>query len=706
LTSGAFTREKLANWFQRDDLFMWTIVPSIFCTIFMVLSFATLISPLSVPGDIGDTRFNLFVLEHVYQWIIGQAPSLRSPGIFYPYPNTLLFSETHAGVAWIYAGLRAIGFNEYAAYTGWFCIGYALTFLTALYALRRMGLRPISATIGAVLFAFNLPMIEQAPHSQLVYRCGVPGAMVYLWSGLRDRSLRDLIVSANWLLFQILVGVYLGVLLFLLMACFVVAWLLLDRRTIPTVLQEWRPASLIAQFRLSDIARTLLFVSLFAAVIILLAQYARVSKGHGFDRNWSEIATMLPQFGSYFILDRLPYWESASRMFKASVESSMLHEHHMFFGIGSLILAFLGLLAVGLDRDFRTRAVPLVSMVSALLILIVLTLRIGDFSFYVLIASLPGFSSVRAVTRIVLIMAFPIAVMAAFGVEFLLRQRRNLIGVIVISSVFAFTGFEVASSTKVTTSFATLENRISPIVEQARIARGDRPSPILAFNGAMEEPIWAIELDAMLAAQRLGWRTFNGYSGFLPPGSEAQACIRPAEQVQAARERGGKLAMRLAAEDPLGAAVFVGPMNCEIFSSLQLMLVRVQAPLSRPTISTDIKLDLTLMNQTQNLISVSAVIRNEGSSWLLRNHPGPTRLSWRFVPLDQATAHEPPAFDNRLDIMADVPPNGAQINLISAKLPSAPGRYRFEVSLLAELKYWFHDQGMEIATLSDVLTVP
>ena len=28
-----------------------------------------------IPGDIGDARFNSYVLEHFFRWITGQAPS-------------------------------------------------------------------------------------------------------------------------------------------------------------------------------------------------------------------------------------------------------------------------------------------------------------------------------------------------------------------------------------------------------------------------------------------------------------------------------------------------------------------------------------------------------------------------------------------------------------------------------------------------------
>ena len=69
-----------------------------------------------VPGDPGDARFNMYILEHTYQWLSGRSIEILSPPIFYPYPYSLFFSDTHAVTSIIYAALRFIGFSEYRAF--------------------------------------------------------------------------------------------------------------------------------------------------------------------------------------------------------------------------------------------------------------------------------------------------------------------------------------------------------------------------------------------------------------------------------------------------------------------------------------------------------------------------------------------------------------------------------------------------------------
>src|SRR5262249_4180087 len=113
------------------------------------------------PGDLGDTRFNMYVLEHFFRWLQGKDMSLASPDMYYPFPGVLFFSDTHAGTAWVYAVFRFIGLNYYSAYKAWFFTGYILTFAAAYYVLLCLGTRAWIAMAGAAFFTFCLPSTAQ-----------------------------------------------------------------------------------------------------------------------------------------------------------------------------------------------------------------------------------------------------------------------------------------------------------------------------------------------------------------------------------------------------------------------------------------------------------------------------------------------------------------------------------------------------------------
>ena len=52
----------------------------------------------------GDTRINLYALEHTYRWLIGDPihSQLWSPPVYFPQPWTGPATETHIGTAWLY----------------------------------------------------------------------------------------------------------------------------------------------------------------------------------------------------------------------------------------------------------------------------------------------------------------------------------------------------------------------------------------------------------------------------------------------------------------------------------------------------------------------------------------------------------------------------------------------------------------------------
>ena len=82
----------------------------------------------AIPGDLVDARFNSIILEHLYQWVQGQTPSLWSPRFFYPFENVLAFSDNHFGSGWAYILFRFAGLSREYAFLGWFLVGNLLNF--------------------------------------------------------------------------------------------------------------------------------------------------------------------------------------------------------------------------------------------------------------------------------------------------------------------------------------------------------------------------------------------------------------------------------------------------------------------------------------------------------------------------------------------------------------------------------------------------
>lgn len=129
-----------------------------------------------LPGDLGDTIFNLYILEHFYQFILGNVDSFWSAPFYFPYQNTIAFSDSHLGSAPIYSLLRILGLKQTLSLQFWIIIGYLLNYVFSSYVLKKLGLNSISAALGGFLFSFGLPVLAQQNHIQLTYRflCQLP----------------------------------------------------------------------------------------------------------------------------------------------------------------------------------------------------------------------------------------------------------------------------------------------------------------------------------------------------------------------------------------------------------------------------------------------------------------------------------------------------------------------------------------------------
>jgi hypothetical protein len=670
------------------------------------------------PGDLGDARFNLYVLEHVYRWLTGQDASLVSPAIFYPFRDALFFSDAHAGSALVYAVFRALGLSPFIAYDSWFLVGYVSTFVAAYYAMARFGGDALTAALGAAIFAYSLPSVAQFGHAQLVYRCGVPMALLQLWLGVRDGSARSFVLAFIWLCFQFLLSVYLGMFLFLVMAAFAVAAPVVERDAKPP--RVWLGAVVAASRRMLRSPRpfadgfavsVVVAILIAAATLALFAGYAHAAHEYKFHRGWSEIDSMLPRPVSYLLMAPLPYWAPLSSALSAAVP--MAHEHNLFIGFGALGFFVVGLLAVARNASPALGAAPARAMAISILVVALLTLDFGHgFALYRPLAALPGFSAIRAVSRIGLVLAFPAAVIAGIGLRSLIAESRpKVVGALIAAGLTCLAYYEFVTIGRPAISIADAERRVDALVAAARQQAQGTPAPILlAVDPTTENLVGQvhIQIDAMLAAQRLGWPTINGYSGNVPPGGTLETrCASAARQFGEyewlRQRRGGR--DRLG--DPAAALkriVFVGG-DCD---SDPLNRVLVPAPTHSEPSSADLPAQVAIlpltMHRDGSVVRFSVKIQNNSADqWIPGRSANPVSLSWRFAPVNQSL-DDNEGWNPREPLASDVGPGGTFNMTASAAVPQQPGDYRLEASLVADGLFWFHNKGMKPLRFEPIVT--
>ncbi len=475
-----------------------------------------------VPGDLGDARFNNYVLEHFFRWVTGLTRDYWNAPFFYPFQQTIAFGDNLLGSAPFYALFRLAGLDRESAFQGWYILGFLFNYTAASYVLWRLKLNPLAVGIGAFFFAFGLPLLAQENHAQLLYRFCIPLACFSLWQFYRVPRLRTLISLGAWLVWQFYLTIYVGIFLLLLLVVLVILLpFFIPSQTFLKRLIVW-PRRLIESWSQAHLTGRILVVIALAVLsfgfAILILPYYRASRIYGFSRSWSEVFSMLPRIQSYLLADNSQLWRSSASIFS---KIPLRWEHQLFPG-----LAVLTLVLTGIVGRFHTENRRLAWLhFGAALMLMALTLEVHGYSLYALVWRLPGMSSIRAVTRIMLVVMWPLSLFIAWVVDgFILRFTQRLRWM--QAAAYLVAGLLVAESvfyTHATYGKADGQSRLIDLAQQIPAIVPANPVLFVAENP--QEPFWAKEIDTMLLTQELDWSTMNGYSGNYPAGySSSKNC--------------------------------------------------------------------------------------------------------------------------------------------------------------------------------------
>ena len=496
--------------YRHGSIYEWSIAAlllaaGIFGSILPDLGYFT-----KVAGDIGDPRFNSVILEHLYRIVTGAQAHLWSPDFFYPFSGTLAFSDNHLGTGWVYLAARFLGAMREHAFDVWYLTGVVLNFAAALYALNRLGFSVAASAVGAFLFTFAIPVLAQNGHAQLVYRFGIPLAAVAIWEAFERRRMLDLVRVAFWATWQFYCSIYLGIFLGYLLAALAVV-LVVRNRSLP--FRPWL-ASLANEKPWRKIIGAAIVAACVAALVYLLGNYLLVARLYRFGRGLDEITNMLPRLESYLLTSVSPWLRGISESFSIPTR----HEHQMFVGFGALALMVVGVVATRLRPSLPTARLG-VTMFWSLVLLVLGTLWVGGFSLYYLIAWMPGISSVRAVTRIIVVMLLPMSVLVALGADFLLQslQTRRFLAAaatVVLALIIAVEPLNVPPRSDPITLWQERQAAVRALLPAQLPA--DAIIWVRTGSTATRDIIHA-ELDGMILGQDIGRPTLNGYSGNQPP---------------------------------------------------------------------------------------------------------------------------------------------------------------------------------------------
>ena len=642
-----------------------------------------------LPGDLVDGRFNNYILEHNFRWITGRINDLLNPQIAYPYPLTLTFSDNLFGSMLFYTFARWLGADRESAFQAWYILSFVLNFCAAAYVLDKHRLRPLAIVMGAFFFTFSLPVLAQETHVQLAYRFAIPLASFSLWEFSKKADLKYILYMVFWLVWQFYISIYLGFFLSLFLLVLMLGLILNNNfRPVVGILSFWpniiHKAWIKSTLKTKAIISSVIFLLVFCLLILLLT-YNISSITYGFERSWETVSKMLPRINSYLIADFSQIYSPLAYFSLDLLEYR--NEHQLFIGLPAIFLLLLSLTTL-----YRTKYKKKIRVyLGLILFLILLTLNICGYSFYRLLFFLPGVHSIRAVTRLILVIIWPISFIISIMLDSLLNIKTNNNRPL-IATILIFTIMFLESSLYIHRTFSITEarTRIQKLMEQIPLELPD--DPILFVWHPSDRGPFVKEMDAMILAQDLGWPVLNAYSGNFPQGygfthDFDQAVVRIMRALEFRNELEltsynnlitrvvpiGPVESNLPVEVPnLSVTYFPGPLPEELFSNIQIEIESVYRQ------NGFVCVEISILNNSSVPLPAESSTGN------------PFRISWRIIDRN----HRPvTGFYRRKEIYSDLLP-GSSISMTIILEPVFEQKgYLIEVNAVQEHIAWLSDKG-------------
>lgn len=457
-----------------------------------------------MPGDLGDTRFNLFVLEHCHQFFTGQVNAFWNAGFMYPEAEVISFSDNLLGSAPFYSVFRLLGFGIFSAFQLWAITLAILNYTCAYLLVSYLSKRSWFAGVAAFIFAFSIGLAAQMNHAQTFPRFAIPLCLLFLLLWKDRRHWKWFFMASLGLTYAFYCGIYLG---FMASVPFLVIFISIVWKHYSMIFDQLKNWKGITGYGISILVNVLLLYKLFAP-------YLRRTEGnslHSFD----QIRHSIPTLESYLSAHPGTFVHGSLENFIGQ-EQTAFWDHWIFAGwIGTLglISSFVFLLRARLleEANFDLKNARIVLLAGFITFLFFL--RVGDYSLYALLHELPGFGAMRSMTRIINIELLFMGIGAAILFSYVANRLRNyrIFLFLVLIPVLIFDN-SISSEQAHTTPKEVMQKRQENLITKMKhIPKG----AVVSYEPNLDSLTTHIahyQLDAMLAAQALGLKSVNGYS--------------------------------------------------------------------------------------------------------------------------------------------------------------------------------------------------
>ena len=448
----------------------------------------------SFPGDLGDTIFSLFILESFYNSYVN---NISFSDLVYQFPlkNNIFFSETMWGSAWIYSIFRFLGVETLDSFRFYFITCSVLNYVICYIVLRKFKLSFQSALIASFIFSFSLPIIAQDVRPQLLTRFYIPLSFYFYYRYIDKFELKYFNYCLFFIFFQTLSSMYLGIFLIIF---------LISMHIIQFIQKYEMPDLNLNKFikiKFKNKILVLYFLVLIGLFFFYLYNYYYITSIYDFKRGYPEEG--LINIFSFLTTDR-----SFLAFKRILPEIYPLGEQQLYLGIS----IYLFIIILYKYRKILKQNIFLKLISQTTVINFFLYFSFFGASVFLFLYYFPGLSGLRAPSRSILVIIFPISLIIGLYIDKIFKLRKNFFFAKYLL-IFLFL-IEILSAKITTSKYETIEKKIQSISKDVE----DIPkNKILVFKQT-KNYVENYHNDVFFGLYAVinNIKIFNGYTSFIP----------------------------------------------------------------------------------------------------------------------------------------------------------------------------------------------
>lgn len=343
-----------------------------------------------VLGDYIDSRFINILLEHGYQWSIGNTGDFWNAPYMYPNENVIALSDSMLGTMPFYGIWRLFGIDHETSYQLWWIVICALNYWVTYYVIKRWYNRRDLAMIFAWIFAFTIFNFGQFSYEQMIIRFPIPVVIYGAVRLIQEGKVKHFALLSFGIVYQFYAVMYTGFYLLYFTLLFMLIYMIVTKNY-----KFFKPL-----FKKENLRYTILVAgSALVAMLWLFIPYIEISTKTSF-HPYDSIIQFLPTVKSYLFPHPSSYlWGFAHEAMKPDVNAYWLH--YTFAGI----LPLIGIISAPIlwiywkVRSVKPDKLQLAVTITIFVICIFFVRTSDGKSLYFLFYHLPGIGSLRVLNR-------------------------------------------------------------------------------------------------------------------------------------------------------------------------------------------------------------------------------------------------------------------------------------------------------------------